>query len=144
LPTKRRVYAHEGDYELVKEPLLVKIDMAKITLVSPRSLPFDPIHFALRRTRPQSRPAAVGISTANIVVPDLSGNRRRKYRDVSYRESRSPGLDGLLLVKSRYFSAALEVPTFTFGPEQKAEKHPFKFHSPPHLPRPQQTPAVTF
>jgi hypothetical protein len=31
-PTKRRVYAYEGDYELVKEPLLVKIDMAEITL----------------------------------------------------------------------------------------------------------------
>ena len=30
-PTKRRVYAYEGDYELVKEPLLVKIDMAEIT-----------------------------------------------------------------------------------------------------------------
>ena len=30
--TKRRVYAYEGDYELVKEPLLVKIDMAEITL----------------------------------------------------------------------------------------------------------------
>ena len=31
-PTKRRVYAYEADYELVKEPLLVKIDMAEITL----------------------------------------------------------------------------------------------------------------
>jgi hypothetical protein len=31
-PTKRRVYAFEGDYRLVKEPLLVKIDMAEITL----------------------------------------------------------------------------------------------------------------
>src|SRR5215469_10124340 len=31
-PTKRRVYAYEGDYQLVKEPLLVKIDMAEITL----------------------------------------------------------------------------------------------------------------
>jgi hypothetical protein len=31
-PTKRRVYSYEGDYELVKEPLLVKIDMAEITL----------------------------------------------------------------------------------------------------------------
>jgi hypothetical protein len=31
-PTKRRVYVYEGDYELVKEPLLVKIDMAEITL----------------------------------------------------------------------------------------------------------------
>src|SRR5215469_5662353 len=31
-PTKRRVYADEGDYEFVKEPLLVKIDMAEITL----------------------------------------------------------------------------------------------------------------
>src|SRR3974377_1385620 len=31
-PTKRRVYAYRGDYELVKEHLLVKIDMAEITL----------------------------------------------------------------------------------------------------------------
>jgi len=31
-PTKRRVYADEGDHELVKKPLLVKIDMAEITL----------------------------------------------------------------------------------------------------------------
>jgi hypothetical protein len=31
-PTKRRVYADEGDNELVKQPLLVKIDMAEITL----------------------------------------------------------------------------------------------------------------
>ncbi len=32
VPTKRRVYAYEGDYELVKEPLLVAIDMGEITL----------------------------------------------------------------------------------------------------------------
>jgi hypothetical protein len=38
----------------------------------------------------------------------------------------------------------LEVPAFTFGPEQKAKKHPFKFHSRPHLPRPPQTPAASF
>ena len=31
-PTKRRVYAYRGDYQLVKEPLLVSIDMAEITL----------------------------------------------------------------------------------------------------------------
>lgn len=31
-PTKRRVYAYEGDYQLVKEPLLVAIDMGEITL----------------------------------------------------------------------------------------------------------------
>ena len=31
-PTKRRVYAYKGDYQLVKEPLLVKIDMAEIAL----------------------------------------------------------------------------------------------------------------
>jgi hypothetical protein len=31
-PTKRRVYAYEGDYEIVKEPLLVAIDMGEITL----------------------------------------------------------------------------------------------------------------
>jgi hypothetical protein len=33
VPTKRRVYAYEGDYQLVKEPLLVKIDMGKIELL---------------------------------------------------------------------------------------------------------------
>jgi len=32
VPTQRRVYAWEGDYQLVKEPLLVAIDMGKITL----------------------------------------------------------------------------------------------------------------
>jgi hypothetical protein len=32
VPTKRRVYAYEGDYKLVKEPLLVAIDMGEITL----------------------------------------------------------------------------------------------------------------
>jgi hypothetical protein len=31
-PTKRRIYAYEGDYQLVPEPLLVKIDMGEITL----------------------------------------------------------------------------------------------------------------
>jgi hypothetical protein len=31
-PTKRRVYEYAGDYQLVREPLLVKIDMAEITL----------------------------------------------------------------------------------------------------------------
>jgi hypothetical protein len=33
VPTKRRVYAYEGDYQLVKEPLLVAIDMGDITLL---------------------------------------------------------------------------------------------------------------
>ena len=33
IPTKRRVYAYEGDYQLVKDPLLVAIDMGEITLV---------------------------------------------------------------------------------------------------------------
>jgi hypothetical protein len=32
VPTKRRVYAYECDYQLVKEPLLVAIDMGDITL----------------------------------------------------------------------------------------------------------------
>ena len=32
VPTKRRVYAYEGDYQLVSEPLLVAIDMGEITL----------------------------------------------------------------------------------------------------------------
>jgi hypothetical protein len=31
-PTKRRVYAYEGDYQLVPEPLLVAVDISKITL----------------------------------------------------------------------------------------------------------------
>jgi hypothetical protein len=42
VPTKRRVYAYEGDYELVKEPLLVAIDMGDITLT-----------YAEHRTRPE-------------------------------------------------------------------------------------------
>jgi hypothetical protein len=33
MPTKRRVYAYEGDYQLVKEPLLVAIDMGEICLL---------------------------------------------------------------------------------------------------------------
>lgn len=33
VPAKRRVYAYEGDYQLVKEPLLVAIDMGEITLI---------------------------------------------------------------------------------------------------------------
>ena len=33
VPAKRRVYAYEGDYQLVKEPLLVAIDIGEITLV---------------------------------------------------------------------------------------------------------------
>src|SRR5450432_1461456 len=33
VPTKRRVYAYEGDYQLVREPLLVAIDMAEIQLL---------------------------------------------------------------------------------------------------------------
>jgi hypothetical protein len=32
VPTKRRIYAYEGDYQLVKEPLLVAIDMGAISL----------------------------------------------------------------------------------------------------------------
>jgi hypothetical protein len=44
----------------------------------------------------------------------------------------------------RLFSAALEMPAFTFSLKQKAKKHPFKFHSRPHLPRPPQTPAASF
>ena len=30
-PTKRRIFAYEGNYQLVPEPLLVSIDMAEIT-----------------------------------------------------------------------------------------------------------------
>jgi len=33
VPTKRRVYAYEGDSQLIKEPLLVAIDMGDITLL---------------------------------------------------------------------------------------------------------------
>jgi hypothetical protein len=33
VPARRRVYAYEGDYQLVKEPLLVAIDMSEITLL---------------------------------------------------------------------------------------------------------------
>jgi hypothetical protein len=32
IPTRRRIYAYEGDYQLVKEPLLVSIDMGEIAL----------------------------------------------------------------------------------------------------------------
>ena len=32
VPATRRVFAYEGDYRLVKEPLLVAIDMGEITL----------------------------------------------------------------------------------------------------------------
>jgi len=32
VPAKRRIYAYEGDYHLVKEPLLVAIDMGEIVL----------------------------------------------------------------------------------------------------------------
>jgi hypothetical protein len=32
VPAKRRVYAYKGDYQLVKEPLLVSIDMGEISL----------------------------------------------------------------------------------------------------------------
>ncbi len=31
-PTKRRIYAYEGDYQIVREPLLVSIDMGEIVL----------------------------------------------------------------------------------------------------------------
>jgi hypothetical protein len=33
VPTKRRVYAYEGDYRIVKEPLLVAVDMGEIKLL---------------------------------------------------------------------------------------------------------------
>ena len=32
IPTKRRIYAYQGDYQLVPEPLLVKIDMGEIAV----------------------------------------------------------------------------------------------------------------
>ncbi len=31
-PTRRRVYAYEGDYQLVPEPLLVSVDISHIAL----------------------------------------------------------------------------------------------------------------
>jgi len=34
LPTKRRIYTYEGDDQIVKEPLLVAIDMGEISLTS--------------------------------------------------------------------------------------------------------------
>jgi hypothetical protein len=34
VPTKRRIYSYEGDYQPVMEPLLVKIDMGEITIHS--------------------------------------------------------------------------------------------------------------
>jgi hypothetical protein len=32
VPTKRRIYGWEGDYQLVPEPLLIAIDMGEITI----------------------------------------------------------------------------------------------------------------
>jgi hypothetical protein len=32
IPTTRRIYAWEGDYQLVPEPLLIAIDMGEITI----------------------------------------------------------------------------------------------------------------
>ena len=34
VPRRRRIYAWEGDYQAVKEPLLVAIDKHEITLVT--------------------------------------------------------------------------------------------------------------
>ena len=39
IPTKRRIYAYEGDYQPVMEPLLVKIDMSEVTLVNDYNRP---------------------------------------------------------------------------------------------------------
>jgi hypothetical protein len=33
IPTQRRVYGWQGDYQLVPEPLLIAIDMGEITMV---------------------------------------------------------------------------------------------------------------
>jgi hypothetical protein len=44
VPTKRRVYAYEGDYHLVKEPLLVAIDMGEVTLLEESCDPFTGRH----------------------------------------------------------------------------------------------------
>jgi hypothetical protein len=32
VPAKRRIYAYEGDYQIVKEPLLVSIDLEGIEI----------------------------------------------------------------------------------------------------------------
>jgi hypothetical protein len=32
VPTTRRIYAYQGDYQLAPEPLLVSIDMREVTL----------------------------------------------------------------------------------------------------------------
>ncbi|HSZ80263.1 MAG TPA: hypothetical protein VK775_22855 [Chthoniobacterales bacterium] len=50
VPTKRRVYAYEGDYQLVKEPLLVAIDMGEITFLYVARVP-DRVMVDLRHTR---------------------------------------------------------------------------------------------
>lgn len=34
VPTKRRIYAYEGNYQLVKEPLLVGVDMGEVSFAS--------------------------------------------------------------------------------------------------------------
>ena len=44
IPAKRRVYAYEGDYQLVKEPLLVAIDMGEISLVKQSDVPLAVAH----------------------------------------------------------------------------------------------------
>jgi hypothetical protein len=48
VPTKRRVYAYEGDYQLVKEPLLVAIDMGEITLTDAEYPALEEASFAHR------------------------------------------------------------------------------------------------
>jgi len=50
VPTKRRIYAYEGDYQLVKEPLLVAIDMGEITFLYVARVP-DRVMVDLRHTR---------------------------------------------------------------------------------------------
>jgi hypothetical protein len=50
VPTKRRVYAYEGDYQLVKEPLLVAIDTGEITFLYVARVP-DRVMVDLRHTR---------------------------------------------------------------------------------------------
>jgi len=32
VPTKRSIYAYDADYQLVPEPLLVKINMGEVTI----------------------------------------------------------------------------------------------------------------
>jgi hypothetical protein len=63
VPTRRRIYAWEGDYQPVKEPLLVAIDMHEITLVTSE---------ATRDEEPE-------IARAHEVVPEGKSTKRDSF-----------------------------------------------------------------